>query len=839
MQDLNGFPQQSLPEEAGFPMPEMENYNLQGGMLKVFPDNSGVVMDEAAFPFDAHPQKYQNGGFHDNIAHLLSPQELRELGLQLKDEIDEDFKSQEPYISAVTETIKQIGFELTNQGPAEGAAFKHASGVVSVALLQTVLELTLNISSFLFSHGNIVDTALWGDPQSDYIDRSEHVKQFANQYFTYELPEFRAESETTVMWGITCGDAYAKIYEDPIRDLVVKLKIPIQNFAVHRDYSSPYGSVRKTHLEYITPYEFKLRKNEGYYLDTSKDPLPTNSSSYEGEDLETTLDYIRGIEKDDEAPEKNEICMSESHVFRFIDKDPLHKPDGIVSPYRISLNRDTGIVYAIFRNWAEDDPKQKESQWFSWYGCMPAFQGAGYGLAHWAGNQGRAATLVTRQIMDAALYANFPAFFYQQGLSLDGNNLRLSPGTGIPIPLVGNSIQDSIMKVPFEGPDQSMYNLKKDLEDSIRQPAGSLNPTFVDMNPNAPVATTLALIEGLQKVPNAILQKAYDSFSHELELFRQRWHEWLRPGEIYKFKVANGDYWVTREDFAGHIRLVPTGDPSTHNSSYRLLRAQMLLTTAQSMPEYHNMQAVLSYYYKCANIPDDQIQAFVPMPQEAPPVLPLDPLTENVNIMTNKPVVAGLDQNHEAHIISHGHVVNDPNTTPEQKAAAMAHIQQHQAFAYLIQKQAELGFQMPQDPSQIPPEMQNEIAVALAQKTMEEQQPAPNAPPAPIDPALVGLEEVKMQGEIASMKNQTELLKIQGEREKWEQEFYYKEKDLESKREIEELKLQLAFKKLEMDSVNKEREHLSKELDRLDNEGHPEIGEDIRNLHTGETNDEN
>jgi hypothetical protein len=817
MQDFNQPFNNFSSNEESPQIPEMDNYNLPGGMLKIFPDDSAVLMDEGAFPAE-YPKKYQSGGFYDNIAHLFDPQELRELGLKLKEEIDEDFKSQEPYISAVTETINQIGFELTNQGPTEGGSFKHASGVTSVALLETVLELTLNISSFLFSHGNIVDTALWGDPQSDYMDRAEHVKQFANQYFTYELPEYRAESETVIMWAMTCGDSYAKIYEDPIRDLVVKLKIPIQNMAVHRDFSSPYGGTRKTHLEYISAYDFKQRQREGYYLSNDAPPLPTNSTSYEGEDLESTLDYLRGVENEEDGDEKDLICMSETHYFRFFEKDPLHKQNGIVSPYRVTLNRDSGKVWGIYRNWSEEDQRQKETEWFSWYGCMPAFKGAGYGLAHWAGNQARAATLVTRQIMDAALYANFPAFFYQQGLSLDANNLRMAPGTGIPIPVTGNSIQDSIMKVPFSPPDQSMYNLKKDLEDSIQRPAGALNPSFIDMSPNAPVATSLALIEGRQKLPNAILQKAYDSFSHELELFRQRWHDWLRPGQVYNFKVANGDYYVTREDFAGHIRLVPTGDPSTHNSAYRLLRAQMILTTAQAMPEYHNMPAILGYYYKCANIPDEQIQSFVLTPEQAPPTLPLDPLTENVNIMTNKPVVAGIEQDHEAHIICHGHIVSDPNTSPEQKAAALAHIQEHQALQYSVQKQAELGFEMPQDPSQIPPEMQNQIAVALAQNTLAEQQQQQPQQQQPIDPALVALEEVKMQGEIASMKNETELLKIQGEREKWEQEYIYKERDLEVRREMDLLKIQLAGQKLEMEVLAKERDHFSKEVDRLEKE---------------------
>jgi len=822
MQNFNLFPD-APPGGGVLTPPELENHNLQGGMLKVFPDDSAVLMDEAAFPA-AVPLKYQNGGFYDNIAPLFSPHALRELGLKLKDDIDEDFKSQEPYISAVTETINQIGLELTNQGPTEGAAFKHASGVTSVALLETVLELTLNISSFLFGRGNLVDTALWGEPQTEYMDRSEHVKQFANQYFTYELPEYRAESETTIMWAMTCGDAYAKIYEDPIRDLVVKLKIPIQNFAIHRDFSSPYGSMRKTHLEYITAYEFKLRTRDGYYISHDRIPLTTNSSTYEGDDLENTLDYLRGVEREDDEDERDLICMAESHLFRYFEEDPLSKPDGIVSPYRVTINRNSGVINGIYRNWAEDDPKHKETEWFAWYGCMPAFKGAGYGLAHWAGNQARAATLVTRQIMDAALYANFPAFFYQQGISLDANNIRMAPGTGIPIPAVGNSIRDSIMEVPFKGPDQSMYNLKKDLEDSIQRPAGALNPSFIDMSPNAPVATSLALIEGRQKLPNAILQKAYDSFSHELELFRQRWHDWLRPGQMYEFKVANGNYWVSREDFAGHIRLVPAGDPSTHNSAYRLLRAQMLLTTAQSMPEYHNMPAVLTYYYKCANIPDEQIQAFVPQPQEAPPPPPppaRDPASEMAALMQGEPVKAYVWQDQPAYVTVLQTLLDD-QTQQQIWPNVLAQIQARKALQVMIEMFTYVGMPVPEDPSQITPEMQNQIAMLLAQKVMQEQQAPSNNPPAPIDPALVAMEEVKMQGEIAAMKNETELLKIHGEREKWEQEYIYKEKDLEMRHDIDMLKLQIAAQKLEMDTMAKERDHISRELDKLDRASQPQ-----------------
>lgn len=791
-----------------------------GSRMKIFPDNSAVMIPlDGMQGLDLEVMPPRENVFSSNIAYFFDQSELNAIGHEIKRAVEEDFESKRPLIEATVATLKQIGYSLTHQGVTEGAPFKHSSDVFSPALLQTLLEITFTAYSSLFPPDEMVDTTMWGDPQEGMDERANHVKEWCNQYFTYQTPEYRPESRNILLFSATCGAGHAKTYIDPVLNMVVKRKVPIQNFVIHKDYSSQSGSMRKSHLDYITPHEFKIRQKIGYYLSDVGIPAGINSlTDMEGQDLVDEMAYIQGVNRTQEEEAKsNLICMAESQVYRYYPQDPLSRENEMISPYRIVFNKDTGEVAGIFRDWREKDEHRKQIQSINTWSFLPSFEGEGYGLAHSCGNLSRAATTMTRMMMDSALFECFPAFLYQQGISIESNNIRLAPGTGFPVPTAGGSLKDAIMKVPFEGPKESMFTLKKDLEDAIREFGGAMSSHFKDIPPTAPVATTMAALESAQKTPNAILQNWYEALGRDLEIFRECVYEWMEEGKRYDFTTANGNFFVSKEDFAGHIRLIPKGQPSMHNSSYKLLVAEMLFNFAKQMPQFHHMPALLSHLYKCLNIPEEQIQKFIINDEQNPPFSG-DPVTETMMIMQGKPVTAQFDQDHKAHNIVHGQQAMNPNLPPEIQAQLRAHMQLHDAMDYFVQMQAQMGLELPTDPNQIPPEVQNKIAVMAAEAVMAQQQQQQEQIPPPLDPAAVALEEVKMSGEIASMKNQTDMLKLEVDREKYTREAELKEQELQQRGEMDLLRLELDTKKFELDVVTKERDNLSKELDRMNNE---------------------
>lgn len=805
--------QQTLPNPQSFfsmstgDMQPHQQMDIQGGQLHIFPDQSALIMGNQG----AQQQQQQPQGFEENLVRYMSEVELRELGMELKSAVDDDFKSQEPYYQAIADFIKELGIQLTDSSVTDGD-FKHSSTVHSTAMLESALDIVLTSVGILFKENNMVDPTVIGESNQQLADTATRLKYFFNYYLTYDLKEFRSEMKRTLMWAVFAGAAHTKTYIDPVKKQPISLFIPIEDFAIHRDHSSHYASLRKTHLMYLDDNELKIRQKMGYYRDVS---LGITSADYEeGSDIREELRRIRGVDDQGRANEIDRHCLAEIQHYRYMEQDPLKDQDDCPIPYITTIDRTSGEVLSIFRNWEENDPRKRANECITSWVHLPSLDGEGYGLVNTAGNLSRAATMVTRQLINAGIYANFPGFLYQKTLRLEDNNLRIAPGTGMGIATGGNKLSDSIMPLPYKEPSQALYNIKMELEDSIRRTCASSNSDKIaNMNQNAPMGTTLALLESMQKIPNAVMQGFYESFGAQLEIFKKLFFKWLPEGQPYPFLVPGKQGAVMRTDFNDQIKIMPVAEPALHNSAYRLLRSEIVLNAAKASPQIHNLYQAHEFYYKSLNIPDDEINSFLPAPQDTSPK-PLDPVSENANMMSGKPAVAAMEQDHQAHMIVHGTLLQHPN--PQVMAAAQAHNAEHEAFMYLAQMQAQTGIQLPPDPSQVPPEVQNQIAVAMAQATLQQQQQqAAQQPPPPLDPALVALEEVKMQGQISERKSETERMKIQADMQQAEMQAQMKKQELQQRTEIDLMRLKLDTKKFELDVVAKERDSLLKEVNSL------------------------
>ena len=590
------------------------------------------------------------------------------------------------------------------------------------------------------------------------------------------------------------------------------------------EHSSHLASNRKTHILKINEREFRIRIMSGNYRDINimKQDDRTDSTNV----IQEKLDQLSGYESSNSNYNDNGYKIYECHVDYRIKNDPAASQFDIPLPYIISIDEKSANVLSIRRNWQEDDFLKKKREYFVNYSLLPSLDGEGYGLVNYAGRLTEAATSLTRQLINTGTYANFPGGVYQSGIRLENNNLRPAPGEFSPIQTGGVPIDQAIMALPYKEPSPSLLTLKNDIEDNIRKPSAIINQKISDLAPRAPQGTVLLMLESLHKIPNAIMQNFHESFTRELELFNDRFAEWLPAGKPYPFMVPGGKNVIMKEDFNLDIQVKPASDPAKQNSAHRFLVSEIVLNKAQEAPDIHNRDAVYRYFYKNVGLSEDEInQLLSPKKEEQPPPQPMDPVSTIMAITQGQPAVAAVWQDHDAYITILD-LWMESNPQSPQLPAAQALKAQHEAMKYMVDVYAKMGMAPPENPAEITPAQQNQLAIEVAQIKMQEaQEKAAQAgppPEPPLDPAKVMQEDSILKAQMAHEKNQIELKKLELEHQKIQMDFTIKEQEFNLKSQIQSLKQaldeqksQIELMKISHDQNLKERDQLQKEKDRL------------------------
>ncbi len=792
--------------------------NVPGGRLLRMSDGSAVLEPEE----DANlPTKMGNEDlrqFNVNMALHLPTIELSRIGGTIKEDVDDDFRSQRPYMQATATAMRQLALQITNRVSKEGSSTEgglaFTSGVYSMAFFESCMDLVLTAKNTLFKENDMVNPVIIGRDSDESDDLSERMKDWFNYYLTYDLKDFRQEAARALFWAVVAGYAYKKVYFDPIRQKPVSLVIPITQFAINRQHSSHHSSTRKTQLYTISEKELHIRRSMGLYIDT--EVQLADKDDLDGDDVLNVLRAMQGIEESD-TQRKETYRIAETHIELYIEHDPYSPEEKLPSPYIVTWDKTSGNVLSIHRNWKEEDPHRQPNCFFVCYNMLPSLDGEGYGMVNYAANQAQAATLVTRELLLGGVYANFPGGVYSQGLRIEGNEIRPDPGQFVPIATGSQRIQDCFMTLPYKEPSPALFSLLTALEEGIRKPSTIINQKISEMAGNAPASSTLALLESYHKVPNAIMQSFYESFGQELELFRQQFYDWLPEGQPYPFPVAGGSHAMMKQDFNPQIKVMPSGEPNLQNSSYRLIRAEIVKGSADAQPQLHDMRAVYAEFYKNMGLNQAVIEKILlpkPEPEQEPPAK--DPQSENSDMMQGKPVKVYMWQDHDAHEAVHAMVLNDPS----QQAIwpnVHAHIQVHKAEKMMIQMFNAIGMDVPQDPAQIPPEAQNQIAQALAQIANQQQQEQQQQQP--IDPSMVALEKVEADREAAQLRAQTEHMRMEAqeriEKEKAEVkevEMRLSQMQADNQMRLDELKIQLEIAQAHQSLEKQEKEIALKEV---------------------------
>ena len=677
--------------------------------VEVFIDEDGLT----AFG-DEFDEDYEIS-FGENIAEVMDDAALGELASKITSFYHEDLESRKDWYETFRDGLDLLGIKTnTRSEPFEGA-----SGVYHPLLAEAVTHFQAQTYGELLPAGGPVDTKVMGVTSDPKLEQANRVKNFMNYQLTYKMEEYDPEMDQMLFYLPLAGSAFKKSYYDPSVGRAVCRFVKAEDLVVPYTTTDLATSPRITHVIKMTENDLKKLQLSGFYRD-----IDMGSPSFVGQsDLKDKIDELEGV---DRSNGDDEFTLLEVHgefdLEGFEDKDQNGEPTGLALPYIATVCLDTNDVLSIRQNYDPTDPMRKKVEYFTHFKFLPGLGFYGFGLIHMIGGVTKSATAILRQLIDAGTLSNLPAGFKSRGLNIQRSDDPIQPGEWRDVDTPGGVIRDSFLPLPYKEPSGTLAQLLGLLVESGQKFAAVMDQGTGDGNSQAPVGTTVAMLEKGQKVISAIHKRLHYAQRNEFKILKRIFGEVL-PQE-YPYQVQGAQQTVFREDFSDNVDVIPVSDPNIFSTTQRIILAQTQLQMAQSAPDIHNMREAFRKMYLALNIQDiDELL----LPEFEP--TPKDPVQENMDSLMTVPLKAFIQQNHDAHIQAHMAFIQNPQTqqNPQAMSALQAHIQEHQALKYRIQVEemlAQQGIQLPQpgpngELPQLPPEMENQIAMAAAQATQQ------------------------------------------------------------------------------------------------------------------------
>ena len=672
-------------------------------------DPESVKIGIDGLEIEIEPREETSEDFDANLAEYLDKGQLAEICGDLIGDVEADISSRKEWMQTYTDGIELLGMKIEIRSePWEGAC-----GVFHPLLSEALVKFQAETVMETLPPAGPVKTQVIGRETPEKMAASDRVQKDMNYQITDVMVEYRPEHERMV-WGLgLSGNAFKKVYFDPNLNRQVSIFVPAEDLIVPYGASDLQTADRVTHVMRKTENELKKLQVAGFYRDVDLgDPVNTF------DDVEKKIAEKMGFQATTDNRYKLLEIQVNLDIAGFEDKDKDGKPTGIALPYIVTVEKGSQTVLAIRRNWRpEDETKQKRNH-FVHYGYVPGFGFYCFGLIHLVGAFAKSGTSIIRQLVDAGTLSNLPGGFKTRGLRVKGDDTPISPGEFRDVDVPSGVLKDNILPLPYKEPSQVLYSLLGTIVEEGRRFASASDMKIADMSANTPVGTTLAILERTLKVMSAVQARVHYSMKQELKLLKDIIRDYT-PDE-YNYQPDIGNRFAKQSDY-DNVDVIPVSDPNAATMSQKVVQYQAVLQLAQQAPQLYDLAQLhrqmlevlgIKNAKKLVKLEDDQ--------------LPEDPITENMNILNLRPVKAFLYQDHEAHIKVHMNAMQDPKIAqlmgqnPQAQAiaaAAMAHIQEHLAFAYKKQMEEIMGIPLPAEEQEeaIPRDMEVQISQMASQ----------------------------------------------------------------------------------------------------------------------------
>jgi len=685
-----------------------------GPDLEIEIENPDAVrIDTGDVEIEMYPSKETSDDFDANLADFMDEGVLDSLGSDLIDDFEKDQRDRKDWIQTYVDGLKLLGLKYEDRTePWQGAC-----GVFHPMLTEAVVRFQAEGIMETFPAMGPVKTQIIGKDTPEKEDAAQRVQADMNYQLTEVMTEYRPEHEK-LLWSLPItGSAFKKVYYDPSKGRQMSVFIPAEDIVV------PYGAVslesaeRVTHVMRKTKNDILKLQDAGFYRD-----VDLGDPGYDLDDVEKQKAEENGMS----AIQDDRFRILEMHVDIDLEgyehTNKAGEKTEIALPYVVTIEKQTGKILSIRRNWYEGDELHLKRQHFVHYQYIPGFGFYGYGLIHLIGGYAKSATMLIRQLVDAGTLSNLPGGLKSRGLRIKGDDTPIQPGEFRDVDVPSGSIRDNILPLPYKEPSQVLYSLFQTIVEEGRAFASSGDMNVSDMSANAPVGTTLAILERQLKVMGAVQSRMHYSMRQEFKLLKVIIADYTP--EEYPYEPEEGNQSAKRSDY-DNVDVIPVSDPNAATMAQKIVQYQAVLQLAQQAPQLYDMPLLHRQMIEVLGVKN--ASKLVKTEED---MIPTDPITENQNILNGKSVKAFIQQNHDAHIQVHMAAVQDPQIAqimaqnPQAQAimaAAMAHLNEHVALKYRLEVEKRMGMSIPQEEQNkaVSPELADHIAIMAAEAAQQ------------------------------------------------------------------------------------------------------------------------
>ena len=651
-------------------------------------DPESVTIGMGDMEIEIDPDAVDEDEFNENLAETLDEGQLVELAGDLLGSFEDDISSRKDWIQTYVDGLELLGMKVEDRTePWPGAC-----GVYHPLLSEALVKFQAETMMETFPAQGPVRTEIIGRETPETREAAARVQDDMNYQLTDVMVEYRPEHER-MLWGLgLAGNAFKKVYFDPSLDRQTAMFVPAEDVVVPYGASNLETAERVTHVMRKTPNELKKLQASGFYRDVEL-PEPVDTL----DEVEKAIAEKMGFR----ASSDDRYKLLEMHVDLVLPDDKLAEDEfeaGIAVPYVVTLDKATQTVLSIRRNWNPDDERKQKRNHFVHYAYIPGFGFYAFGLIHLIGAFAKSGTSLIRQLVDAGTLSNLPGGFKTKGLRVKGDDTPIAPAEWRDVDVASGTMRDNIMPLPYKEPSQVLYSLLNTIVEEGRRFASAADMKISDMSAQAPVGTTLAILERTLKIMSAVQARIHYSMKQEFKLLKVIIRDYTP--EEYNYEPEEGDRKAKKSDY-DRVNVIPVSDPNAATMAQKIVQYQAVLQLAQGAPQLYDLPYLHRQMLEVLGIKN--AEKLVPL-KDGDEMKPRDPVSENMDVINGKPVKAFIYQDHQAHIMVHMSAMQDPkvaelmgqNPNAQAMMAAMnAHIAEHLAFEYRRQIEEQAGVPLP------------------------------------------------------------------------------------------------------------------------------------------------